>query len=120
MTAMNRVIGAPGGWRDDEVDEHMLNLHKGFARLEEKIDNVADAFVKIEKTMERHAEKIGELDRGNEIQKRLNIEFKHYMEHDLPVTAWEGQRAVGLVKWAAVILGTTLVNQLPKIIDLLK
>lgn len=102
------------------MDEQLLNLHKGFARLEEKIDNVADSFMKIEKAMERQAEKIGELDRGNEIQKHLNVEFKYHIDNDLPVSSWEGQRAVGMVKWAAVVVGTTVLNQLPKIIDLLR
>lgn len=101
------------------MDEQMLNLHKGFARLETKIDNVADAFMKIEKAMERQAEKIHEFERGNEIQKRLNVEFKYHMDNDMPVSSWEGQKAVAVVKWAAVIIGTTVVNQLPNIISLL-
>ena len=105
--------------RGENVDDQLLGLHKGFARLEEKIDNVTDALEKMEKAQERQAEKVSELDRGNEIQKRLNIEFKHHIDSDVPLASWEGQKAVALVKWGAVIVGTTLLNQLPKIIGLL-
>jgi hypothetical protein len=90
------------------------------ARIETTVENIADMMTKSEDRHEGFANRLAELERGNEKQKSLNVRFQHHLDHDVSVEAREGEYAKALLKWAAVIVGTTFFNQLPRVFELLK
>ena len=119
------------------MEDHVIKMQKYIGRLEGKVDKIAESVAEIrqiiapigkhevrvealEKKVSRHSEQIGKLEEGNTIQKELNVQIKHHLANDVSVSSWEGQKAVGIVKWFLVIGATTLLNQLPRIIELFR
>jgi hypothetical protein len=120
------------------MEENVINrMQKDIGRMEGKVDQMSRDIAEIKKIIApigkhevhvesmarevaRHGDRIAELERGNVIQKELNVRIKAHLADDVPVDVREGQHAKAVLKWAAVVAGTTIVNQLPRIFALLE
>ena len=88
------------------IKASLEHINKKLDRIEGKIDDQDD--------------RLRALEMGNEKQKHLNVRVQHHLDHDISAEEREGQHAKAILKWAAVICGTTLFNQLPRIVALLR
>lgn len=119
------------------TEESVINrMQKDIGRMEGKVDQMSRDISDIKKiiapigkhevhvesmlrSIESHEARIAKLEHGDEKQRGLNVRVLHHLDNDIPVDVREGEHAKAVLKWAAVVIGTTVVNQLPKIIQVL-
>ena len=90
------------------------------AGVKVSLDHINKKLDRIEGKIDDQDNRLRALEMGNEKQKHLNVRVQHHLDHDISVEDREGQYAKALLKWVTVILGTTILNQLPRIMELFR
>lgn len=90
------------------------------AGIKASLEHINKKLDRIEGKIDDQDNRLRALEMGNEKQKHLNVRMQHHLDHDIPIEAREGQHAKAALKWVAVVCGTTLLNQLPRFIELMK
>lgn len=96
------------------------NPEVAVAAIKASLEHINKKLDRIEGKIDDQDDRLRALEMGNEKQKHLNVRIQHHLDHDVSVETREGLYAKAVLKWASVIIGTTIFNQLPNIIEILK
>lgn len=98
------------------MDERDIKFYERLSAIETSLKSIAALMEKAEKRAEKNEDRIVGLERGNDIQKRINRDILAHLENDVPCHVREGQHAKRILSWLLAAIGGAVISHLPNVI----